>query len=416
MSRPKSCRGCNGEDLFTALNLGQLPLANFLTNSLVVKATTYPLVLEICNDCLLGQVSVSVDPKDVFEDYRYLSSISTSFVKHAKNFAIEQSKYLRDSDWVLEIASNDGYLLNHFQQLGVKVLGVEPALNVARISNEKGIPTLNAFFGSKLAHDILKEKGYPALIVANNVLAHVPNIVDFAQGLSVLCGPDTRISVENPSILNILQNNQFDTIYHEHYSYLSVTFMEFLSKKVGLILADLELIPTHGGSNRYWLRVADENQKISATVHEISKKEMESGLGNFEVWQSLAKGVQDYLLGFKEWLVEANLRGEIVCGYGAAAKASTILNAAQISTDLIPMIADASPEKQQRFMPNVGIPIVNINTVIDANPDHLIIFPWNIAEEIQKELVGRFKSTTEIWTQLPTTINGLSVQKRGNVI
>ena len=192
--------------------------------------------------------------------------------------------------------------------------------------------------------------------------------------------------------------------------------MEFLSKKVGLILVDLELIPTHGGSNRYWLRIADENQKVSATVHEISKKEMESGLGNFEVWQSLAGGVQDYLLGFKEWLVEANLRGQIVCGYGAAAKASTILNAAQISTDLIPMIADASSEKQQRFMPNVGIPIVNINAVIDANPDHLIIFPWNIAEEIQEELIGRLKPTTKIWTQLPTTINGLSVKKRGNEI
>ncbi len=399
---PKRCRGCGGRDLFTALDLGKLPLANHLTVSQQFNVVSYPLVLEICHACLLGQVSVSVDPKEVFEDYRYLSSISASFVQHAKHFAIDQSKYLQDSDWVLEIASNDGYLLRHFQKLGVKVLGVEPAINVAEISTKNGIPTLNAFFGSSLASDIVKKYGYPSLIVANNVLAHVPDIEDFAVGLSILCGPNTRISIENPSILNILQKNQFDTIYHEHYSYLSVAFMRFLSKKVGLRLIDVELIPTHGGSNRYWLMSSSENRKASTNVEEILLAEMESGLGSLEVWQSLSKSVEDYLKGFKEWLVEVNHLGQVVCGYGAAAKASTILNVAQISTDLIPLIADASPEKQNRFMPNVGIPIVSLSQLIDVRPDHVIIFPWNISNEIHKELIGRLGPNTKIWTELPT--------------
>ena len=399
---PKCCRGCGGDDLFTALDLGKLPLANHLTVSQQFNVVSYPLVLEICHACLLGQVSISVDPKDVFEDYRYLSSISSSFVQHAKDFAHDQSKYLVDSDWVLEIASNDGYLLRHFQELGVKVLGVEPAINVAEISTKNGIPTLNAFFGSSLASDIIKKFGYPSLIVANNVLAHVPDIEDFAIGLSLLCGPATRISIENPSILNILQKNQFDTIYHEHYSYLSVTFIKFLSEKVGLQLIDVETIPTHGGSNRYWLMSAGENKKASAKVDEILLTEIESGLGNLEVWRSLSDGVEEYLHGFKEWLVRVNLLGQVVCGYGAAAKTSTILNAAQVSTDLIPMIADASPEKQNRFMPNVGIPIVSLSQLVDINPDHVIIFPWNISNEIQKDLSSRFGANTKIWTELPT--------------
>ena len=256
------CRGCKGQVLFSALDLGELPIANELLISERGEIEEFPLHLRICVACGLGQVADVVTPERIFRDYRYLSSISSTFLEHASIYVEERVKahIFSPSDWVLEIASNDGYLLKNFLKYEIKVIGVEPADNVAAISRALGIETISEFFSSRLATEIFHKHGYPKLIIANNVMAHVPDLVDFMRGLALLCGPETQISIENPSLSNILIEMQFDTIYHEHYSYLSAYTVAKLGKLHGLHLANVEGLAIHGGSNRYWLnKNADED-------------------------------------------------------------------------------------------------------------------------------------------------------------
>lgn len=396
------CRACGSTSLFPGVDLGLLPIANELLSHKIEEVELFPLCLYVCSECGLGQVEDSVFPSRLFGNYRYLSSVSSTFLDHAKDFVEKfiSENILNDSDWVLEIASNDGYLLKNFIEQGINCLGIEPARNVAQIASEQGIPTITEFFGTELAREILKEKGFPRLIIANNVFAHVPDIQDFIQGIAILSDKNTLISVENPSIMNILVGNQFDTIYHEHFSYLSVTSVSRLAKKYNLQLYSVEEINTHGGSNRYWLRQSSSDNPL-VEIEEKSANELASGLTNLVTWQSTQVMVNEVLQELKTWFeINQNL-GNTVAGYGAAAKASTLLNAARITLDHLSVIADKSPEKQERFMPISFFSIIGIDDLISYAPTDILIFPWNIASEISRELSSLFPNS-RAWVAIPS--------------
>jgi 2-polyprenyl-3-methyl-5-hydroxy-6-metoxy-1,4-benzoquinol methylase len=397
------CRGCLGASLFSALDLGNLPIANELLLSKENLIETFPLHLRICNDCGLGQVADVVSPERIFRDYRYLSSMSSTFLQHASTYVEDRIREgsILPGEWILEIASNDGYLLKNFLQHNIKVIGVEPAENVAQISKNLGIETISEFFSSDLAKELLQLNGYPKLIVANNVMAHVPDLIDFIEGLSLLCGPDTAISVENPSIGNILLHMQFDTIYHEHYSYLTATTVSKLAKLHGLHLVNVEELAIHGGSNRYWLSKLSEENLVHESVERIIRTENEQGLFNHEGWERYTEKVDKTLTEFLSWLKATKESGGTIYGYGAAAKASTILNSIDVQNDLITAIADASLEKQGRFMPPHAIKIISPQALSLSGPTDVVIFPWNIKVEIAAYLREILGEQTRLWSLIP---------------
>jgi hypothetical protein len=397
------CRACSGEKLFSAIDFGNLPIANELLLSPEKKIDRYPLHFRICRDCGLGQVADVVNPARIFRDYRYLSSMSSTFLKHASDFALERVEEGKFSlgEWVLEIASNDGYLLKNFLPFGIKTIGVEPAENVAKISRKLGIETISEFFTSELAEKILALNGYPKLIIANNVMAHVPDLSDFVKGLSLLCGPDTEISIENPSLANILLEMQFDTIYHEHYSYLSATSVGKVSQKNGLQLFKVENLSIHGGSNRYWLRSLSTKSPIHSSVEEFYNSEKSSGLFEPSEWTNFSDKVAKIRGEFHAWLSDSADKGMSVYGYGAAAKASTLLNSISAKDGLIVAIADVSLEKQARFMPPHGIKIISPNELFTKNPTDIVIFPWNLKLEIAKYLRSNLGDGIRLWCAIP---------------
>jgi hypothetical protein len=397
------CRACHSDQMFSALNLGALPIANELRPAPLKNYESFELHLRICSDCGLGQVADVVSSNRLFTDYRYLSSASKSFVEHAANFAngVIDELSLGKSDYVLEIASNDGYLLSHFIQSGIKVLGVEPAQNVAAISSLQGIPTIADFFGAKLAQDIVSQHGYPRLIVANNVLAHVPDIRDFMYGISILSNSETLISIENPRLRNIIEFNQFDTIYHEHFSYLSCKAVLKLAQEFGLVLFDVENLETHGGSNRYWLKKKNVRNTSKSSVEAEMRRDEALNLFQVSSWERQDFIVQSYLKEFREFLFEKSAEGKSIFGYGAAAKASTLLNAAKVKSGDLVAIADASLEKQERFMPNMNLPIIKPEILNSLNPEILILFVWNITSEIMKWVETSGLSGIEVWVTIP---------------
>jgi hypothetical protein len=397
------CRGCLGNNLFSALDLGSLPIANELLLTSESKIEKFPLHLRICTDCGLGQVADVVTPERIFRDYRYLSSMSTTFLKHAHDFVHQQveTKSFSPEDWVLEIASNDGYLLKNFIPMGVKVVGVEPAENVAVVSRSLGIETISEFFSSQLASELLSQRGFPRMIIANNVMAHVPDLIDFIRGLKILCGPVTEISIENPSIANILVGMQFDTIYHEHYSYLSASTVSQLSKLNGLQLFKVEELSIHGGSNRYWLRTFSEISPVDPSVDSIIEFEEGNGLFESTEWMNYSIRVSRVLRDFHTWLKNGPKQGMRVYGYGAAAKASTLLNSINVEAGLILAIADASSEKQNRFMPPNGIRILSPEQLFDHKPTDILIFPWNIKREIAINLNQTLGAEVRLWCAIP---------------
>jgi hypothetical protein len=397
------CRGCKGEILFSALDLGELPIANELLISEHGEIEKFPLHLRVCATCGLGQVADVVTPERIFRDYRYLSSISSTFLEHASNYVQERVKadIFLPGDWVLEIASNDGYLLKNFLKYEIKAIGVEPADNVAAISRALGIETISEFFSSQLATEILQKHGYPKLIIANNVMAHVPDLADFMRGLELLCGPNTQISIENPSLSNILIEMQFDTIYHEHYSYLSAYTVAKLGKLHGLHLVNVESLAIHGGSNRYWLSKNADESITQSIVDSKIQAEIEMGLFDPNHWKAYSDKVTGVLNGFLSWLRSTKSAGGRIYGYGAAAKASTLLNSISVDSDLICAIADASLEKQGRFMPAVGIAIISPKALIAAQPTDVVIFPWNIKNEIATYLRASLGTQTRLWCAIP---------------
>ncbi len=397
------CRGCLGTNLFSALDLGSLPIANELLRDQSSKIEKFPLHLSVCADCGLGQVADVVTPERIFRDYRYLSSMSTTFLKHASEFVDRcvDENLINQGDWVLEIASNDGYLLKNFLGLGIKAIGVEPAANVAEISRSLGIETISEFFSSDLATKILSEHGCPKLIIANNVVAHVPDLNDFIRGLAILSGPQTKITIENPSLANILMEMQFDTIYHEHYSYLTAWSVWNICKSQGLYLLDIEDLKIHGGSKRYWIGKESLRNEYDSSVQEMINDEIAAGIFDQKKWLDFSLKVTKILSGFYEWLLLGRQDNKRIFGYGAAAKASTILNAIDLAPNLIIAIADLSLEKQGRFMPPHGIKIISPQELFAEKPTDVVIFPWNIQEEIAQYLASNLEGRVRLWSLIP---------------
>lgn len=395
-----SCRVCRSTNLHSVLDLGSHPLPAEYGLSSEDIMDEFPLHLRICSDCGLGQVGEYVFPDRIFhEKYPYLSSASSSWLQHAEEYAINviRSSSLSSSSLVLEIASNDGYLLSNFASRGVPVLGIEPASNVAKIANDRGIKTLHEFFGVDCANKLLAENIHPDLIVANNVFAHVPNMHDFMQGVSLLCGPNTLVSIENPSFVSLLENSYFDTIYHEHYSYLSSHSVKFIAEQYGLNLVRVDSLTTHGGSNRYWLSTS---KSIHSSVSEKLREETLKGLFDPEMWRSFKERSVLTIKGLRSWLTEHSTDGSTIAAYGAAHKGNTFLNAAGISSKDIQFIVDASPEKHGKFLPGSQIPVFAPDYLESHPPTDILILPWNISDELSKCITSYVPSARQ-WIAQP---------------
>lgn len=394
------CRACGNQNLFSILDLGSQPLPSEYAAAADEILETFPLDLKICPTCSLGQLGEYVLPDRIFhKSYPYISSASATWLEHCKTFAhqIRELMNLKPSDLIIEIASNDGYMLSNFSELGIRVLGIEPALNVAKIAEKKGIPTINQFFGATLAREIVKEYGHPKLIIANNVLAHIPDMNDFTSGMSILANESTLITIENPSFSQLLKKSLFDTIYHEHYSYLSAHSVLAIANLHGLSLNHVEKLTTHGGSNRYFL---SKNNLQDDTVKEILQEEINDGILDRVEWANFAQRAHSTIEGFKQWLTEKEQDGAIIVAYGAAHKGNTFLNSAGLVAKQIAYAVDASPEKQGKFLPGSQIPVFEPEYLTRNKPTDVLILPWNIAPELTAH-IKRMLPEVSIWVAQP---------------
>jgi 2-polyprenyl-3-methyl-5-hydroxy-6-metoxy-1,4-benzoquinol methylase len=396
------CRGCGAEPLVSILDLGVQPLANELLPGADTPDAFFPLHLRICPSCGLGQVGEFVRPERIFGDYPYLSSVSSSWLEHAKTYACAMNQELDlagTGGLVVEVASNDGYLLREFAELGIPVLGVEPAANVADIARSHGVRTLTAFFGRDTAAAVVAEHGHPRLVAANNVMAHVPDLDDFVGGLARLCDHDTVITVENPSFVTLLNETQFDTIYHEHFSYLAAHAVARAVAQHGLELVGVDELTTHGGSYRYTI-VPSGSRPAAPTVAATIERELAEGLLSPRTWADFAHRSRETITGLRTWLESRTSEGGVVAGYGAAAKGNTLLNAAGVGEKDITAVADGSPEKQGRLLPGSRIPIVSPPELATTCATDVLILPWNIAPEIAP-LVRDLLPAATCWVAVP---------------
>ena len=383
------CRHCGNDGFIPFADLGSAPPSNAMRAAPDSPETEYPLVVAVCDRCFLAQVDDHPRAEEIFSsDYSYFSSYSKSWLAHAERFAAVATERfgLGPGSQVLEIASNDGYLLQYCRARGIPVLGVEPAANTAEVATAKGIPTIVDFFGQALAEQRLA--GSADLIVGNNVFAHVPDINDFSAGLKTALKPDGVVSLEFPHLLRLIEQVQFDTIYHEHFSYLSLGAAERILGSAGLKLFDVAQLSTHGGSLRVFAAHAEDDSKPrSASVDAILAEEERAGLRGRAIYESFQPRIDAVRSAFRTFLLEQRAAGAKVAGYGAAAKGNTLLNACAIKGNaLIGFVADASPHKQGRFLPGSGIPVVAPERIDADRPDFIIIFPWNLRDEIAGQL------------------------------
>ncbi len=395
------CRGCDSESLVSVLDLGEQPLPAEYGESENDVLDRFPLHLRICKDCGLGQLGEYVLPDRIFHDtYPYLSSASDYWVSHAKQYAGEMTDKLSlDKDnLVIELGSNDGYLLSQFQKLGVTVLGVEPPENTAEIARQAGVPTISKFFGENLANDILAEYGHPKLIVVNNVYAHVPDQQDFTRGMALLADDSTIITIENPSFDILLKKGLFDTIYHEHYSYLTAHSVDAVAKKCGLHLFRVERLPTHGGSNRYYL---SRSKQPDETVIAVLADEKKSGLFSEDKWEEFSAASKQAINGLAQWFADQKAKGNVVVGYGAAHKGNTFLNAVGEASKTLEYVVDASHEKQGKYLPGSQVPVLAPEELNSINPTDVLILPWNIADELTSKIKS-LAPAARIWVAQPS--------------
>lgn len=386
------CRFCKNELSNVFIDLGHSPASNsFLEKEELDEPETYfPLKVYVCSKCYLVQIAEYKKSDAIFNDkYVYFSSYSKSWLAHSKEYVrlIEKRFGLNAQSLVIEIASNDGYLLQYFKEKNIPVLGIEPTANTAQIAKEKGIETMVDFFGMQLANKLVSQGVKADLLLGNNVLAHVPDIVDFVGGMKILLKQDGVITMEFPHLMQLIDHNQFDTIYHEHFSYLSFHTTQQIFASQGLELFDVEEIPTHGGSLRIYAKHAeDSSKKISENVSSLLKKEAEKGMNSLPYYENLQKGAFNVKLDLISFLIQQKKEGKFVAGYGAAAKGNTLLNYCGIKQDLINIVADANPNKQNKFLPSSHIPVLNESFLKAYRPDYVIIFPWNLKEEIMGQL------------------------------
>jgi SAM-dependent methyltransferase len=386
MSTP-ACRLCGAELTRTFVDLGMSPpCESYLRADQLDDAEPfYPLHVRICDNCLLVQLPAYVAAEDVFSDYLYFSSYSTSWVAHAERFVAEMTDRLRltEDSFVVEVASNDGYLLQHAVARGIRALGIEPAANVGEVAREKGVPTETMFLGEQTGKDVASRHGKADLVVGNNVYAHVPDLLDFTQGLRALVKDDGMVSLEFPHLLRLIENRQYDTIYHEHYSYLSLKTASDALATAGLTVVDVQELPTHGGSLRVMSKPSGEPSDL---VLKVLADEREAGLHTVEGHAGFAAEVFTIKADLLDFLIGARREGRSVAGYGAPGKGNTLLNHCGIREDLLPFTVDRSPHKHGMYLPGTHIPIHPPERIAEVRPDYIVILPWNLREEIVHQL------------------------------
>ena len=395
------CRLCGASLREVFADLGMSPLANSYRKpeQLQTMEPFYPLRAYVCHQCFLVQLEQFETPESIFTEYAYFSSFSTSWLEHARCYAglVRERFGLGSASQVVEIASNDGYLLQYFKERGVAVLGVEPARTVAEAAIQKGIPTRNAFFNKDTATKLVNEGLSADLIVANNVLAHVPDLHHFIAGFAILLKPQGLITLEFPHLLELMRHVEFDTIYHEHFSYLSLLAVERLLAAHNLAVFDVERLPTHGGSLRLYVKhAADGTKPTGETVARLRKDEAEAHLDCLETYRAFSNAVKRVKLDLLEFLIGCARTLKSVAGYGAPAKGNTLLNYCGIGPELLPYTVDRNPHKQGLYLPGTQIPVEHPDRIAERRPDFLLILPWNLKQEIAEQMAcirgwgGRF--------------------------
>ena len=394
------CRLCGAPLTESVVDLGTLPSANAYLSSddLDHEEPAFPLHAYVCSSCCLVQLQQFHTPEELFSDYAYFSSYSDSWLRHAEDYCnnVVERFELDQNSQVIEVASNDGYLLQSFKKRGVPVLGIEPAANVAEVAEEKGIPTMVRFFGTELARELAASDRKADLLVGNNVLAHVPNLNDFIAGLRLALEPNGIITLEFPHLLRMLEENQYDTIYHEHFSYFSLLTAERALARHNLSIFDVDELPTHGGSLRIYAGHADRPRLVSDTVFGLRNRERDAGLHRPESYRLFGNKASRSRDELRQFFSETKASKRTVVAYGAPAKGNTLLNYCGLGTDDIAYTVDANPHKQGKFLPGTHVPIHHPDRIRETKPDFVLILPWNLKNEIQAKLAfirdwgGRF--------------------------
>lgn len=406
------CRHCKKTLEYDFLDLGFAPPSNaYLTaDGLKQPEVYFPLKIKVCNHCWLVQTEDYAKANELFNsDYAYFSSTSSGWLSHAADYSkmIKTKLSLSEDSFVIEVASNDGYLLKNFVTAGIPCLGIEPTASTAAAAEQIGVPVLQEFFGEQLGEKLVAQGKQADLIAGNNVYAHVPDINDFSKGLKVVLKPCGTITLEFPHVMQLIEHTQFDTVYHEHFSYLSLQTVCSVFESVGLRVWDVERLSTHGGSLRVYGCHSDDIRQTNHSVEALLVEEAMFGLKKIETYQNFqekADKVKDDLLAF---LIEQKRRGKKVVGYGAAAKGNTLLNYAGVKPDLLPFISDAAPSKQGKFMPGSCIPILSPSVLPKMKPDYLLILPWNIADEVKEQN----RKLIEMGIQFVTAVPDLHITK-----
>jgi SAM-dependent methyltransferase len=386
-----ACRFCRANLKKTFVDLGMSPLCETYPSAddLNQGEVYYPLRVYVCEKCFLVQLEEYEKPENIFSDYPYFSSFSDSWLKHSEDYCEKMTARfgLSARSLVVEVASNDGYLLQYFVRRQVPVLGIEPAANVAKVAIEKAVPTLVRFFGTQLARELAAEGRCADLVLGNNVLAQVPDVNDFVEGLKILLKPQGVLTLEFPHLLRLIERNEFDTIYHEHFSYFSMLTTARILEAHALKVFDVEELPTHGGSLRVFAsRAEDKTHVVNQMVGDLIAEEKKAGLGSTEGYESFARQVKETKFALLEFLIAAARQGKTVAGYGAPGKSATLLHYCGIGKDLIAYTVDRSPHKQGRFLPGSRIPIYHPDRIRETRPDYVVILPWNLKDEIVDQL------------------------------
>jgi SAM-dependent methyltransferase len=391
MGASKPCHFCGAALQRTFVDLGMSPLCESYPAPADLNRgeTYYPLHVYVCDKCFLVQLQQFESPENIFSDYAYFSSFSDSWLKHADNYCARmKSRFgLNEKSFVVEVASNDGYLLQYFVKHDIPVLGIEPAGNVAKVAVEKGVPTLVRFFGTQLAKELVAEGRSADLVLGNNVLAQVPDLNDFVEGLKVLLKPEGVLTLEFPHLLRLMEHNEFDTIYHEHFSYFSLLTTIRIMEAHGLKVFDVEELASHGGSLRVYACGAEsKTHPVEPNVAKVLADEHKAGLDSVAGYENFARQVKETKLALVDFLLSAAREGKTVAGYGAPGKSATLLHYCGIGKDLIEYTVDRSPYKQGRFLPGTHIPIYHPDRIRDTKPDYVVILPWNLKNEIMQQL------------------------------
>jgi hypothetical protein len=388
--RASPCRLCGAPLKQTFVDLGMSPLCESFLRSgdLDAMEPYFPLHVQVCGECFLVQLKEYVSPEHIFREYAYFSSYSTSWVAHAKAYCemIARRLGLGADSLAVELASNDGYLLQHFLPLGVPVLGIEPAINVAKAAIDKGIPCVTEFFGVALAERLAAEGKRADLIAGNNVLAQVPDLNDFVAGMTILLKPEGVVTLEFPHLEKLIAENQFDTIYHEHFSYFSLITIEKMAERHGLKLIDVEELPTHGGSLRVYLAHKASARQPSGAAGALLAREDALGFRDLASYASFGEKVRATKRKLLAALIAIKDEGKTICGYGAPGKGNTLLNYCGIGTDFLDFTVDRNPYKHGRFTPGMHIPILPVEELEKARPDYIFILPWNLKQEIMRQM------------------------------